>query len=1117
MCCLRLLPVLAVVLPCLARAQDSVVVFNELMYHPPAGQAEWIELTNVMSVNVDLSEWKLTGGVEFTFPAGTVIPAGGYLVVKGATGTAPAAALGPFSGALDNNGETVRLRNVSGRIMDEIAYGNDGRWPVGADGTGATLARRTPVSPGGEPESWVASASLGGTAGAVNFPSGPPVGPSVTLADYPDVWLYNQSGAALPQNWAGGAYAAGTGGWLSGAGIFAYENAALPFPTGTVLNDPVATNTRVHYFQKSFAFSGNPARTLLTANLLVDDGAVVYLNGHEVLRRNIAEGDVTAATRSQNSVSTATLSGPVVLPSEFLVNGTNVLSVSVHQPAALQPYVVLTGGGLALAEEAGSMDAANDLALASKGAVAFAKDLLGNGAYAPTHTIPNLNNGTYGNASSWIGDTANSFCGISLGATPVTLRSIAFGRDNTAGFTDRSLGLFTLQYTTVANPSAATPDASWTNIGTLNYQSAGGGNNFTAPSRRHRFNFTAVSATGIRLTCPGAGLGTGSCVDEIELYEQAGTVFTPSPLTIVPGSGYTVTWDGNNGPNPSPNAPPNLARAADGGVAFASGELGPSLGLTYHLVSNINDGKYTNPFSWIGANAANQYAAVKFGGLVGINKVAWGRDSSGAFTDRSLGVYTVQITTVPAPGTATAETGDSATGWKTVGTFTYSFSDPTFTQNMRHEYVVAQGGNPIPATALRIKVSDPGIDIEELEVYGAEQPDVVFGMSLTAAELLASAETVPVLLNEVGGSTDGVWRVELKNTGAIPVELGTVSLNGHTLPAGTLTAGTVIVLDEVQLGFRPASGEVLTLTTGLTLLDSVKVKSGGRARSGSRWLVPSAATFGSPNTFALHGEVAINEIMYHAPPFSSTPTAPVTDNPAEWIELKNRTASPVDLAGWKLDGEVSFTFPPGSTLPASGYLVVAGAGGTPPAGALGPFSGTLSNRGGLIQLEDASGNPANEVHYTGTGWSDGGGSSLELRDARSDNSLTTSGAWQDSDESGKSGWQTFTYRMTAGQTFGPSTWNEIRLGLLDAGECLLDDLSVVRDPDGAHVQVVQNGDFSAGAAHWRFLGNHRTSSVIPEPGNAGNSVLWLRTSGPAETNHNHIEGTLNGNTALTTG
>src|SRR5205814_1216476 len=135
---------------------------------------------------------------------------------------------------------------VSGRVMDEISYANDGRWPAGADGTGATLARRTPVSPGGEPESWAASRSIGGTPGGVNFPSGPPIGPSVTLTDFGDTWLYNQTAPSLAANWALSTYTAGTGGWLSGPGIFAYENAALSKPTGTVLNDPVATNTRVH-------------------------------------------------------------------------------------------------------------------------------------------------------------------------------------------------------------------------------------------------------------------------------------------------------------------------------------------------------------------------------------------------------------------------------------------------------------------------------------------------------------------------------------------------------------------------------------------------------------------------------------------------------------------------------------------------------------------------------------------------------------------------------------------------------------------------------------------------------------------------------------------------------
>ena len=66
-----------------AGAIDSTTVINEVMYHPALpGGAEWIELHNQMAVNMDLSEWQMTGGVNFTFPAGTVIKAGGYLRCK---------------------------------------------------------------------------------------------------------------------------------------------------------------------------------------------------------------------------------------------------------------------------------------------------------------------------------------------------------------------------------------------------------------------------------------------------------------------------------------------------------------------------------------------------------------------------------------------------------------------------------------------------------------------------------------------------------------------------------------------------------------------------------------------------------------------------------------------------------------------------------------------------------------------------------------------------------------------------------------------------------------------------------------------------------------------------
>ncbi len=47
---------------------DSVVVFNEIQYNPwDLADAEWIELHNQMAIDVDISDWKIRGGVDLTF------------------------------------------------------------------------------------------------------------------------------------------------------------------------------------------------------------------------------------------------------------------------------------------------------------------------------------------------------------------------------------------------------------------------------------------------------------------------------------------------------------------------------------------------------------------------------------------------------------------------------------------------------------------------------------------------------------------------------------------------------------------------------------------------------------------------------------------------------------------------------------------------------------------------------------------------------------------------------------------------------------------------------------------------------------------------------------------
>lgn len=102
-------------------ALDSTVVFNELMHHPAGNEAdaEGIELCEQMAIDFELSGWKLRGGVDFDFPAGTILGGGEFLVV--ASDSAALALTSGHSGAL---GPMVGrpTSQCSGRRRSERSY-----------------------------------------------------------------------------------------------------------------------------------------------------------------------------------------------------------------------------------------------------------------------------------------------------------------------------------------------------------------------------------------------------------------------------------------------------------------------------------------------------------------------------------------------------------------------------------------------------------------------------------------------------------------------------------------------------------------------------------------------------------------------------------------------------------------------------------------------------------------------------------------------------------------------------------------------------------------------------------------------------------------------------------
>ncbi len=98
---------------------------------------------------MDLSGWSLAGGATYTFPSGSIVPGGSYLVVAAspaalAAATGYSAGYGPFVGDLNTTGADLQLVNNTGRIMDEVDFGVGSEWPAAPNGTGVTLAKIDP-------------------------------------------------------------------------------------------------------------------------------------------------------------------------------------------------------------------------------------------------------------------------------------------------------------------------------------------------------------------------------------------------------------------------------------------------------------------------------------------------------------------------------------------------------------------------------------------------------------------------------------------------------------------------------------------------------------------------------------------------------------------------------------------------------------------------------------------------------------------------------------------------------------------------------------------------------------------------------------------------------------
>jgi hypothetical protein len=153
------------------------VRIGELMVNPPGGSAyEFVEIRNISSRPVNLAGFTFEG-IGFRFPPNSTLPGRGVWVL--ASDNNPAAFVGRYptltvvgwySGALDNAGEAIVLRDAAGGMVDRVVYGVDAGWPDVA-GNGRSLERtRFDLDPG-DPAAWEASTMVGGSPGVILPPA----------------------------------------------------------------------------------------------------------------------------------------------------------------------------------------------------------------------------------------------------------------------------------------------------------------------------------------------------------------------------------------------------------------------------------------------------------------------------------------------------------------------------------------------------------------------------------------------------------------------------------------------------------------------------------------------------------------------------------------------------------------------------------------------------------------------------------------------------------------------------------------------------------------------------------------------------------------------------------
>lgn len=288
--------------PLAAQVQINEFLAANTQAHPDVvdfdDYPDWIELKNTTASPVSLAGYFLSDDpanpFKWPFPAGASIPANGFLLV--------------WADGHDAIPGQSRPR---------------GYWPWR---NFTTEGYHTNFSLSSDGESVVLTKAAGlASVPLVNAAVPAPVAPATVAS-----WKYLADGSDQSTQWRARTF--DDAAWPSGPAELGYGDApATAVPWGSDASNKHITT----YFRHTFQVADPAAIASLSLKLLVDDGAVVYLNGEEIVRKNLPLGEInhlTLATLAVGGADESTFTS-YNIPATSLLAGDNVLAVEVHQNA----------------------------------------------------------------------------------------------------------------------------------------------------------------------------------------------------------------------------------------------------------------------------------------------------------------------------------------------------------------------------------------------------------------------------------------------------------------------------------------------------------------------------------------------------------------------------------------------------------------------------------------------------------------------------------------------------------------------------------------------------------------------------------------------------------------